>query len=108
MSRGTGIRDLCGIPPVRENVIRPLIFCTRQDIEEYLRQRGVSYCTDSTNLERSFARNRIRQEVIPALEQINHAAQENLVQMSGQLRGGRIFAKALRTTDRANADCAWI
>lgn len=95
MSRGTGMKGLCGIPPVRENVIRPLIFCTRQDIEEYLKQRGVSYCTDSTNFETDYARNRIRQEVIPALEQINPAAQKNIVQMSRQLQAEEEFLQEL-------------
>ncbi len=95
MARGTGRRGLCGIPPVRGRIIRPLIFCTRQEIEDYLNCRGLSYCTDSSNFETDFARNQIRRVVIPALEQVNQAAQANLVRMSRRLREEEDFLETL-------------
>ncbi len=95
MARGTGHKGLCGIPPVRGRIIRPLIFCTRQEIEGYLAEQGLTYCTDSSNLELEFARNQIRQVVIPALEQINQAVQVNLARMSGQLREEEDFLETL-------------
>ena len=42
LMRGTGLKGLCGVPPVRGNIIRPLIFCTRENVEEYCRSRGLS------------------------------------------------------------------
>ena len=63
LSRGTDLAGLCGIPPVRDNIIRPLIFCTREDIENYLKEKGASYCTDSTNNEDIYKRNFIRHNI---------------------------------------------
>lgn len=71
MARGTGLKGLCGIPPVRENIIRPLIDVTRQDIEDYLQKLNQNYVTDSTNLEIDYTRNRIRHNIIPEILKIN-------------------------------------
>ena len=71
LSRGCGIKGLTSIPPVRGNIVRPLINCTREEIEEYLSEKGQSYVTDSTNLEPDCSRNIIRLNVIPELKKIN-------------------------------------
>lgn len=67
LARGTGLRGLCGIPPVRDSIIRPLIGCTRVQVEAYCAANGLAYVTDSTNASGAFARNRVRRDVIPAL-----------------------------------------
>lgn len=69
--RGTGLKGLTGIPPVRGRIIRPLIECTREEIEAYLAENHVPYVTDSTNLSDEYARNKIRHAAIPALMQLN-------------------------------------
>lgn len=71
LSRGTGLTGLCGIPAQRGRIIRPLLLCTRSEIEEYCREHGLSYVTDSTNLEGVYARNQIRLDVIPKLKRQN-------------------------------------
>lgn len=71
LARGSGAAGLCGIPPVRDNIIRPLIECTRSDIENYCRENALDYVTDSTNLTDEYTRNKIRLEVIPKLKEIN-------------------------------------
>ncbi|MBR1749720.1 MAG: tRNA lysidine(34) synthetase TilS [Ruminococcus sp.] len=71
LARGTGLKGLCSIPPVRGNIIRPLIECTRQEIEQFLKDRSQSFVTDSTNLLDEYTRNKIRHNVIPVLSQIN-------------------------------------
>ena len=71
LSRGTALTGLCGIPPVRDNIIRPLIYCTREDIENYLNEKNQDYVIDSTNLSCDYTRNKIRHDVIPKLVQIN-------------------------------------
>ncbi len=76
LARGSGARGLRGIPPVRNNIIRPLIGCTRQDVEEHLKAKGIMWMTDSTNLTDVYARNRIRHQVLPELEAINFRALE--------------------------------
>jgi len=69
--RGCGIGGLTGIPPVRDNIIRPLIGVSRAEILEFLESRGESFVTDSTNLEDDCSRNIIRLNVIPELKRIN-------------------------------------
>lgn len=70
-TRGTGLKGLTGIPPVRDNIIRPLSECTREEIEMYLSDEGVSYVTDSTNLSDEYTRNKIRHNILPVLNEIN-------------------------------------
>jgi tRNA(Ile)-lysidine synthase len=67
--RGSGIEGLSSIHPVVDDqVIRPLLECSRGSILEYLKQRGCRYREDSTNTDLRFSRNRIRNELIPYLE----------------------------------------
>ena len=72
LARGTGIKGLRGIPPVRGDIIRPLIRVTREEIEGYLGELGQEYVTDSTNLTEDYSRNIIRHKVIPVLSGINN------------------------------------
>ncbi len=76
ISRGSGVKGLCSIPPVRGNIIRPLIDCTRQEIEEYCKANQIDYVTDSTNLKDDYSRNRIRLNVLPELKKINPSLEE--------------------------------
>lgn len=78
--RGTGIKGLCGILPVRENVIRPLLCVERKEIEAYLKACGQEYCQDKTNEELEYTRNRIRHQVLPALSEINSQAVSHMNQ----------------------------
>ncbi len=73
LARGSGLKGICGIPPKRDRFIRPLIFCTRQDIEEYCAANKIPFVTDSTNLCDDYSRNKIRHNVVPALREINPA-----------------------------------
>ena len=63
--RGAGTRGLHGIPPVRQNIIRPLIDVSRSDIEAYCAEHGITYVQDETNLENNYTRNKLRNELIP-------------------------------------------
>lgn len=78
MVRGTGIRGVAGIRPVNGHILRPLLYMSRSDIEAYLRERGETYVTDSTNLEDDATRNKFRLNVIPLLHTINPRASENI------------------------------
>ncbi len=71
LARGTGLKGLTGIPAVRDNIIRPLIECTRDEIEDYLEFYNITYVTDSTNFNDYYSRNRIRHNIIPVLNEIN-------------------------------------
>lgn len=71
LARGTGTKGFCGIPAVRQNILRPLIFCTRNDILDYLKNKGQDYVTDSTNLSNDYTRNKIRHNIVIPLKDIN-------------------------------------
>lgn len=66
--RGTGIEGLAGIKPVRDNIIRPLIEITREEIEEYCSVNQLSPRIDSSNKENKYTRNKIRLKLIPYLK----------------------------------------
>ncbi len=95
LSRGTGLRGLCGIPPVRmENdikVIRPIISCTREEIEDYLKELGQDFVTDSTNSDTDYSRNRIRHNIIPELLSLNASAVSNIGRCSDIIRQDEAF-----------------
>lgn len=77
--RGTGLKGLCGIPVKREpNIIRPLIFCSREEIESYCEQENVPFITDSSNLTDDYTRNYIRHNVIPSLKNVNSSCVGNI------------------------------
>lgn len=66
--RGSGLSGLAGILPVTaEGLIRPLLGVRREDVRAYLRERGIAWREDSSNLSPRFARNRIRQTLLPEL-----------------------------------------
>lgn len=66
--RGTGLSGASGIKPVRGNIIRPILCLKREEIEEYLRERKISFCIDKTNMEDTYTRNRIRNHIFPFVE----------------------------------------
>ncbi len=70
-TRGSSLKGLNSIPAVRGNVVRPLIDCTREEIEAYCLENSLSFVTDETNFDDTYSRNRIRLNVIPELKKIN-------------------------------------
>ena len=86
LTRGASLKGLCGIPPKRDKFIRPLIYCTRADIEAYCKENNIDFVTDSTNLSDEYTRNKIRHNVVPVLKQINPAVEETTVRMCENLR----------------------
>ncbi|MBE6798432.1 MAG: tRNA lysidine(34) synthetase TilS [Ruminococcaceae bacterium] len=91
MARGTGLHGLCGIPPVRGRIIRPMISVTRCEVEAYCTQKGLQYRTDSSNLSDIYARNKIRHNAVPILLEVNSAAVENTARLSEILRQDESF-----------------
>lgn len=69
--RGTGLEGLTGIPEKNGYILRPLLPFSREDIEEYARNSHIKWREDSSNASGKYLRNRIRQEVIPTLVDLN-------------------------------------
>ncbi|MEI6754801.1 MAG: tRNA lysidine(34) synthetase TilS [Paludibacter sp.] len=76
--RGTGLRGLTGIQPRNRNVVRPLLCCTREELDDYIIEHCLEHVEDSTNQENNYTRNKFRNELLPLLSEINPTARENL------------------------------
>lgn len=85
LCRGTGLYGLTGIPPVRGNIIRPLLLCTRTQIEDYCKTNHLSFRQDSTNFDITYTRNRLRHQVLPLLEEVHNGSTNHLAQTASQL-----------------------
>ena len=70
-ARGTSIKGLCGIPAKRGKIIRPLLDISGDEIRDHLDKNGIPYRVDSTNTDNSYSRNRIRNEIVPLLRELN-------------------------------------
>jgi tRNA(Ile)-lysidine synthase len=84
--RGTGPRGLAGIPPVRGRIIRPLLDVRRAEVEHYCADQGLAYRLDESNADPAHTRNRIRRELIPALERIQPAIVPGLARLAAIMR----------------------
>ena len=92
--RGSGLKGLCGIPPVRGNIVRPLLTVTRAEILRYLEEHGLDHTEDSSNGSDDYARNRIRHHVLPLLREQNSAAIENIGAAAALLRKDEEYLSA--------------
>ncbi len=70
-TRGASLNGLCSIPVINGNIIRPLIECTKDEINAFCKENSISYVTDKTNADIKYTRNRIRHNVITELKEIN-------------------------------------
>ncbi|MFO8054038.1 MAG: tRNA lysidine(34) synthetase TilS [Bacteroidales bacterium] len=71
LMRSTGIAGLHGILPRRDKLIHPLLFAFREDILEFARRNNIAFCEDSSNKSLKYARNKIRKQIIPLLEELH-------------------------------------
>ncbi len=86
MIRGTGLKGLGGIAPVRGNVIRPMLDVTRQQVLAFLDEYHMPFIHDSTNDSDDFTRNRLRHHVMPLLRAENPRISQSLSAMAQSLR----------------------
>lgn len=84
--RGTGLRGLAGMHHVNGSICRPMLDVTKDDILTYLKDKGETFVTDSTNLEREAIRNRIRLDIMPALSEINPNIKQTLSRLSENVK----------------------
>lgn len=77
LSRGSGLKGLCGIPPVRGNIVRPLLFVSKKEILEFLKEQNQNWVEDSSNASDDYRRNLIRHKILPVLNELNSDAVSN-------------------------------
>jgi len=92
MFRGTGIYGMSGILPVNNNIIRPLLSCSREEIEEFLTLGGQSWCIDHTNEEDTYTRNKIRHHILGYAErEINERVVEHVAKTAAMMASVREY-----------------
>lgn len=102
--RGSGLKGLSGIQPIRDKIIRPLLCLERMQIEEYLKKNQIYYCVDKTNLEDDYTRNRIRHHILPfACKEISEGAVMHIQDAADKISQAWDFISDM--TDVAYADC---
>lgn len=87
LTRGTGLAGLTGMRNNANRIIRPLLFATRQKIEEYCNERRIKFREDQSNSETKYTRNKIRHLVIPVLKEINPSIESTLNETAERLNG---------------------
>jgi len=87
--RGTGLRGLTGIRPKNGYILRPLLCVSRDEVLDYLKEKGQGFVTDSTNLEADILRNKVRLQLLPLMKEINPAVMENIDRTAENLVGAQ-------------------
>lgn len=104
LARGSGLKGLGGIRPVRGQIIRPLLFTDRRTIERIVQEGGLDWRTDQTNLEQEYTRNKIRLSLIPQMErELNEQAGLHLAQAAERLQ--QVQELLERLTQQAALQC---
>lgn len=93
--RGTGTKGICGIPPIRDNIIRPLILCTKEQTAEYCNIKNTHFCDDVTNGDDAYDRNNIRLNIIPHLKRRNPSIDASTSRLSYIARCDRMLIKSI-------------
>jgi len=99
--RGSGSGGLSGILPVRDNICRPLLDFTKEEIENYLKEHNVPWVEDETNALSLYTRNIIRNEIMPLIKKINPSAEDAILKASCYIKEDDNFLNSL--ADKADA-----
>ncbi len=91
MIRGCSLNGLCGIKPVNKNIIRPMYNIDRKEIEEYLFSNSIIYCTDKTNFSDKYTRNKVRNNLIKTMSEINPSVVKTIFSNTNTLRSDDEF-----------------
>ena len=101
--RGSRLTGLRGMLPVNGRIIRPLLTCSRGEIEEFLNAHGILWREDETNEDVRYSRNLLRHEVMPLLERINKGAVEHIARAAEEAARAEEFR--MEETERASLQC---
>jgi tRNA(Ile)-lysidine synthase len=100
LTKGTGIRGIGGIPVISGNVIRPLLFASRDQISAYAHLENVRWREDSSNAQDDYQRNFVRHHVVPLLKQINpnldHTSSRTLERINGAIEMNKVFLERFK------------
>jgi len=77
--RGSGRAGLSGMRIKTDKILRPLLSCSKKELETYLQKKGIPHCEDSSNSERKYTRNRVRLDLLPIIEELNPNIRETVL-----------------------------
>jgi tRNA(Ile)-lysidine synthase len=86
LTRGTGLSGLAGIPPERENIVRPILWASRKETRDYCIEQGLWFHDDPANSDPSYSRSRIRMNVVPELLEINASLGQSVSRLTDTVR----------------------
>lgn len=110
MSKGTSLSGLCGIPPVRGRIIRPIISLKKAETVKYCRDNSIDFIEDSSNFDVRYTRNKIRLEVIPKLLEVNPNLENAFYRSMENFRLGEIYLQKISKAELEKAklsDCKY-
>ena len=84
--RGTGIKGLVGIKSIQDYILRPLLYISKDEITQYVKDNFIPYVDDSTNFDKSITRNFIREEIVDKLPSINDKSYKHIIEVSRQAK----------------------
>jgi len=87
LTRGTGLSGLTGMRPVNGRIVRPLLFASRDEIEQYRHENFLDFREDASNLSLDYLRNKIRHTVLPVMDTLNPSFREGLIRTMSYLEG---------------------
>ncbi|GHN00873.1 tRNA(Ile)-lysidine synthase [Cytophagales bacterium WSM2-2] len=85
--RGSGLEGLDGISSKNGNIIRPLLFATRERIEAYAKENNIAWREDSSNASDDYQRNLIRHKVVPLLKELNPSLENSFSESMEKISG---------------------
>ncbi len=105
-TRGASLSGLCGIPPIRDIFIRPLLNCSREEIEKYNHANNLDYVVDSTNLSDEYTRNKIRHNILPLLFELNPSFDKSFEKCIASLNISKdyVFKSAYDLVEKSKCD----
>jgi len=84
--KGAGVKGLRGFLPKRDRIVRPLFEVTREEVEAYVKEKGLPFVVDSSNLSTEYERNLLRLKVVPVLKEINPSVETAILRTTEILR----------------------
>lgn len=93
--RGSSFAGLKGMRPKHGAIVRPLLFASRDQINSYINDNGISYRDDDSNKETKYLRNKIRHKLIPALKTIHPNAFDGLIKSMQLLADDQLLFESL-------------
>ncbi len=109
-ARGSALRGLCSIPAVRGNIIRPLIDCTKDEINAFCDENSIDFVTDETNSDVAYSRNRIRHNVVSELKEINPSFEKSVCRCINSLNEDEEFLVSIAkdVVEKAKTDSGYL